>query len=315
MFWRMRSGMGDAVFAPLYKVLLQRDRKAKDQAGKRMRAQPVQFHFLHALRSVDIAMDAKPGRHVRRLVFAADGEPATLDRLGDSALDDFGAWPESRSARFGTAVRKGTEYTRTLEAGVDFDAVIFAIGFDDFVAACEAGTEHFFERMPPEWGKMRRQTETVATQSAQVWLDQDLAQLGWRRGSGIITALGMPFSTWADMTHTLATEASWGALADARTRTRTARARSRASVACCPTRTCESTGSAFANTSARTWTSCCPTTPARCGRRCSRPKVACRRLRATATCRRTPRGPNAMRYRCRVRSTAACRRSNARWAT
>lgn len=103
----------------------------------------------------------------------------------------------------------GTKRERTLEAGADFDAVIFALGFDDFVAACEAGDGDFFRHMPPEWGRMRRQVKTVATQSAQVWLDRDLAQLGWRRGSGIITALDMPFNTWADMTHTLATEAAW----------------------------------------------------------------------------------------------------------
>ena len=37
MFWRMRSAMGDAVFAPLYRVMLLKDRKVKGRGG----AQPL----------------------------------------------------------------------------------------------------------------------------------------------------------------------------------------------------------------------------------------------------------------------------------
>jgi hypothetical protein len=58
---------------------------------------------------------------------------------------------------------------------------------------------------------MCAQVKTVATKSAQVWLDKDLQGLGWYRGSGIFTALGRSFDTWADMTHTLATESAWRA--------------------------------------------------------------------------------------------------------
>ena len=35
MFWRMRSGMGDAVFAPLYKVMLLGDRKVTPGTARR----------------------------------------------------------------------------------------------------------------------------------------------------------------------------------------------------------------------------------------------------------------------------------------
>ena len=53
------------------------------------------------------------------------------------------------------------------------------------------------------------QATTVATQSAQVWLSEDLEGLGWYRGSGLVTAIGCEFATWADMTHTLASERAW----------------------------------------------------------------------------------------------------------
>ena len=51
MFWRMRSGMGDAVFAPLYKVLTLTDRK---DPRTRELLKPVTFHFLHELSDVTV---------------------------------------------------------------------------------------------------------------------------------------------------------------------------------------------------------------------------------------------------------------------
>ena len=54
IFWRMRSGMGEAVFAPLYKVL-STPRQIQSSDGKRTcPASSVHFHFLHRLHSVDI---------------------------------------------------------------------------------------------------------------------------------------------------------------------------------------------------------------------------------------------------------------------
>src|SRR6185295_8690887 len=60
-----------------------------------------------------------------------------------------------------------------------------------------------------EWTEMGEAVKTVATKAAQVWLGRDLEALGWYRGSGLVSALGQRFDTWADMTHTLATERAW----------------------------------------------------------------------------------------------------------
>lgn len=198
MFWRMRSGMGDAVFAPLYRVLLQRG---------------VDFHFEHTLRGVRFQLDAQE-RFVTRLNFEAAGDPELLSTQRNPAsvngspvegiaLDHFGCWPVD-DHQFKQAHDAGPN-ALALKAGADFDVVVFATGIDDFVALCG---DSFFEAMP-QWKSMRDNVKTVATQAAQVWMDVDLDTLGWRRGSGVFTGFDAPFETWADMTHTLATERAW----------------------------------------------------------------------------------------------------------
>jgi uncharacterized protein with NAD-binding domain and iron-sulfur cluster len=214
MFWRLRSGMGDAVFAPLYKVMLQ---DARYVDGERRDVRPVQFHFLHELTRIDIDWRDKNARFVTGLEFATKGNPDALDKLGHAALDDFGGWPHD-GGRFKdvepTAMRFTTDY---------FDAVVFALGIDDLKKVCAnpATAREFVRNMPRNWRKMQEDVTTVATQSAQVWLDADLEKLGWKRGSGIFTALDMPFNTWADMTHTLATERAWRELAGKEPKTTT----------------------------------------------------------------------------------------------
>ena len=63
--------------------------------------------------------------------------------------------------------------------GTDFDAVVLAMGVDDFDRICGKR----FARRDPAGVKMRRHVKTIATQAAQVWMTADLAELGWRRGS------------------------------------------------------------------------------------------------------------------------------------
>jgi uncharacterized protein with NAD-binding domain and iron-sulfur cluster len=207
MFWRLRSGMGDAVFAPLYKVLSSPRRKVK---GKELSA--VRFHFRHELANVGVvALNGK--RFASSLEFKTQGDERTLDRLSKKALDEFGCWPDGPVA-FANA--KGV-HVRKLQLGEDFDRVILAIGIDDFRKACPAASskDNLAPILGVQWPSMCANVRTVATKSAQVWLDTDLDGLGWGRGSGIITALGLSFDTWADMTHVLGTEA-WRAKTEGR---------------------------------------------------------------------------------------------------
>ena len=211
MFWRIRSGMGDAVFAPLYKVLVTGDKKVKGEDGSSRHASPVQFHFLHELDSIGFETPSKGRRYVASLNFRTRGDGAMLDELSADALDDQGCWPDRADHCFAKALKRGAG-TRALSLGKDFDGVICAMGIDDFQKACAAALENkdnTGSTLPAEWAKMCAEVKTVATQAAQVWLDKDINSLGWYRGSGLITALDLPFDTWADMTHILAAERAW----------------------------------------------------------------------------------------------------------
>lgn len=188
MFWRMRTGMGDAVFAPLYKVLHERK---------------VKFHFQHSLTDMGFLFGANNQRHVTRLTFDAPATPIGDDQV----LDHFGCWPAAPPPA-------GEKKEVILEAGHEdgFDAVILATGVDDVREILENSGD-FFKHVPA-WKTMCRETKTVATQAAQVWLRSDLDELGWHRGPGIFTAFEAPFETWADMTQTKASEKAWRATKD-----------------------------------------------------------------------------------------------------
>lgn len=203
MFWRMNAGMGDVVFAPLFQVL------ARDG---------VRFHFRHTLQRIEFDDERAPTR-VQALRFAAAGTAAALQAAPDGPwpLDAAGCWLDEPASPFPAGAR-----TRSLRlrAGAQFDAVVFAQGIDPFVRACgETAPRHApprsgFFRALPAWDAMRRQVATVATRSAQVWLDRDVEQLGWDRGPVIVAGLGAArpdsaqrgYETWADMSHLLATE-------------------------------------------------------------------------------------------------------------
>ena len=100
------NGDGDAVFAPLYKVLKTRN---------------VKFHFLHSLSDMGFVFGANGERHVTRLNFDAPATPLADDQV----LDHFGCWPAA------SPISPGRTKT-PIEAPADFDAVILATGVDDF---------------------------------------------------------------------------------------------------------------------------------------------------------------------------------------
>jgi uncharacterized protein with NAD-binding domain and iron-sulfur cluster len=191
MFWRLRSGTGEAVFAPLYRVL-----RSGQTSPDGQKLPAVRFHFLHELEGVEFE-ELKGKRYVKSLTFTVGGPRDAVDTKSDDALDEFGFWPDT-PRRF--PVEKRGDYSHTL---VEFDAVILAIGADDFKHACLNSAQE----LPPEWKAMADTVRTIATKSAQVWLDPTLESLNWHRGSGLVTALGLSFHTWVDMTPSLATEA------------------------------------------------------------------------------------------------------------
>jgi uncharacterized protein with NAD-binding domain and iron-sulfur cluster len=197
-FWKMRAGMGEVVFAPLYEVLARRG---------------VRFEFFHRLENVRLSVGDEP--HVAALELDVQArlrvaEYAPLvdvgglpcfphepnfeqledgERLRDEAWDFESFWDRRRVAQ------------KVLEVGRDFDFVVLGIGIGAVPHVCSE-----ILARDSRWRDMCEHVKTVATQAGQAWLAEDLPALGWPLPSVTLSGFVEPFDTWADMSHLLPRE-------------------------------------------------------------------------------------------------------------
>ena len=196
LFWKMRAGMGDVVFAPFFEVLQRRG---------------VRIHFFHRLDRVRIAPPGPRGQsHVTSLELlrqaALAGErydplihvrglpcwPAAplYEQLADGERLRAVGWnPESMGAS-----DQGERVA--LRVGKDFDLVVLGVGLGEIPRVCGD-----ILAVDARWRTMVRHVQTVATQAFQLWLREDLEQLGWTEGPVNLTAFVRSFDTWATMDH------------------------------------------------------------------------------------------------------------------
>jgi len=201
LFWKMKGGMGDVIFAPFYEAL---------------RGRGVTFEFFHRLEHVSIGED-EDGRHVAGLEFdvqarvqggapyhplvevngtacwPAEPDYGQLDRGPDlqlSGVDFESHWDRSAVGH------------RTLRVGADFDQVVLTAGIGALPHLCPELTDS-----DPRWAAMVQNVKTVSTQAFQLWLTSDLDGLGWEAGPASVSGYKEPFDTWSDMTYLLDHEA------------------------------------------------------------------------------------------------------------
>ena len=205
MFWKMRAGMGDVVFAPFYEVLKRRG---------------VQFRFFHRLENVGLADEASlaPGEkpYVQALQFdvqahiAGGGEYQPLVDI--KGLPCWPAQPDHSQLVDGDRLRQEgwafeSHWDRrcvdrcTLQVGRDFDFVVLGVSIGAIPHVCKE-----ILARDARWRSMVQHVKTVATQAFQVWLNEDMAQLGWPGPAVTLSAFVKPFDTWADMRHVLPLE-------------------------------------------------------------------------------------------------------------
>ncbi len=206
VFWKLRAGMGDVVFAPFYDVLKRRG---------------VNFKFFHRLNNVvlsDAASGSVDGRsYVRALEFDVQAEIREA-RQYDPLIDVRGVrcWPaEPDFAQLVDGAQKRSDGwsfeshwdrrrvgTRTLEVTKDFDFVVLAIGLGEVPYVCRE-----IIGRDPRWQDMVRHCKTVATQAFQIWVNEDIEELSSFTQT-TLSGFVQPFDTWADMRQVL-TEESW----------------------------------------------------------------------------------------------------------
>jgi uncharacterized protein with NAD-binding domain and iron-sulfur cluster len=193
MFWKMRAGMGDVVFAPLYQALRRRG---------------VRFRFFHRLDNLHLAPDARSVSAIslgRQANVAGDdydplvrvrGLPVFSDRpdLGqlDAGEELLGHDLESHRCRWPDAARV------TLAAGEDYDALVLAVSVGALPQTCGELLD-----ASEQWRSMVRGVGTVATQAFQTWLRLDERSLGWPSAAATVTGCGEPFDTFASMSQAL----------------------------------------------------------------------------------------------------------------
>ena len=192
--FKMRSAMGDTIFAPLYRVLRQRG---------------VRIELFHRLRSVS----ADPGQHSlaelkleRQVNVDSGGYEPLIEVAGAECWPDEPLWEQLQDGEAlqaaGVNFEDNTDPTVAatveLRAGRDFDAVILAVPPDML-------KEVTSDLQDPRWTRMLGASASVATQAYQLWLGCTSAELGWH-GGDLVSAYEPPFSTWADMSHLLSHE-------------------------------------------------------------------------------------------------------------
>ncbi len=212
--FKMKGGMGDIIFAPLYEVL---------------KARGVRFKFFHRVRKLHLSADkqtierisvgrqATPPKNYPYLTKVKDlycwpNQPRydlLKERRKIEKLRATGAYVNFESAwsAWGPDHEKETE----LRAGEHFDRVILGIPVGSLGEICSELVE-----ANRDWENMLRKLKTVRTQSFQLWLKKRVDEMGWpasamasRKGEPvgpILTAFVEPLDTWGDMTHTLETE-------------------------------------------------------------------------------------------------------------
>ena len=199
MFWKMRSGMGETIFAPYYEVL-------KDRG--------VKFEFFHGLQHVGLSKDNQ-GCHVSALHFGVQAEPK--NKIYNPLLEVQGqpVWPDtplfdqleglkkakSRDIDFEDESLVMSCPRRTLRVGADFDMAVLAISKDSAVATCSELIAEF-----SSWRQMSENVTTVATQAAQLWMKPSMGELGYAGPKGNLSGFVTPFDTWTDMSHLAAVE-------------------------------------------------------------------------------------------------------------
>ncbi len=207
IFWKMRAGMGDVVFAPLYEVLKKRG---------------VDFKFFHRLENVRLAAPDMPKPGETPYVAALEFDVQAKIRGGadyQPLIDVRGlpCWPSepdySQLVNGQRLKRERWDFeshwdtrkadTLTLQVGRDFDFVVLGVSIGAIPEVCRE-----ILARDRRWRDMVQHVKTVASQAFQIWMREDMEQLGWHGPPVTISGFKKPFDTWSDMGH-LAPYESW----------------------------------------------------------------------------------------------------------
>jgi uncharacterized protein with NAD-binding domain and iron-sulfur cluster len=195
IFWRMQAGMGEIVFAPLYQALLRRG---------------VEFRFFRRLDHLGLDGRAISSIELSRQVNLRQGQDRYEPLIHVHGLP---CWPD-RPLLEQLEIDRGDELQSEAESASDGRAERLVVGrdFDIVVLAVSLGmVPHVASELltaSKAWRDMVDSLATVATRSAQLWLNATESEMGWNGPRGVtLSGFGEVFDTWASMSHLLSQEA------------------------------------------------------------------------------------------------------------
>ena len=199
VFYKMQAGMGDTVFTPLHRAL-------KDRG--------VDFKFFQKVKNLGLSAD---GTSISTLQI---GRQANI-KAGETSYDpyvnvlDLNCWPsdpnydqlvegeelKNQQINLESFYTTWKDEDYTLEAGKDFDDIIFGISLGSIPYLCSE-----LVTGSTAWQNMVANIQTVRTMAFQTWMNKDLQELGWDAPSPVMDAYVDPMNTWADMSQLLPRE-------------------------------------------------------------------------------------------------------------
>ncbi|SFU50247.1 NAD(P)-binding protein [Pseudoduganella namucuonensis] len=218
IMFKMQAGMGDTIFTPMYEVLKKRGVKFEFFSKvEELVPENGEIGAIRMTRQVKLAGDGyDPLVDVKGLgcwpstpnYGQIDPEQAAVLQENNVNLESYWTdWPRLYQDKFGHPLPE-----RTLKRGVDFDKVVFGISIGSLPALCPQLLE-----LSPKLRTASEKVKTVATQAYQVWLDKDLAQMGWTTQpegqQPVLSGFTEPYDTWAPMDQLLCRE-EWPATLD-----------------------------------------------------------------------------------------------------
>lgn len=201
--FKMQAGMGDTVFAPLWRVL---------------RARGVRFEFFHCITRL-----GTDGRAVDEIDYVQQADVPGCDYLPLIDVKGLPCWPNepdwSQLYDGGALQAQNVDFERqlnplgrapvTLRRGQDFDAVVLGIPVGALAGICPELMD-----ANDDFKAMVDNSHTVMTQAFQVWGNEDAAALGFPFPPGTLASCYVePVDTYCDMSQVLPTE-DWPAGSD-----------------------------------------------------------------------------------------------------
>jgi uncharacterized protein with NAD-binding domain and iron-sulfur cluster len=207
LMWKMNSGMGDTIFAPLYELLVERGVRIEFfNRVEKVRASRGRVTEIEIDLQANISDDIEPRDYLRpngeakyknRAVWPSDPSHLLSNKGKQPApaieASVYESWYAGReAAKVSTKVLKRGD--RDKESG--FELVVFGLP-----VSCVEDIAPDLPKRSARWRAAVDTVETVATQALQLWLTQPAMSLCDTNAGIVMGGFVEPFDTWADMHH------------------------------------------------------------------------------------------------------------------